>query len=190
MGGDLKNHAGDIAVLKMDSVGMRAYANKQSELRDIDDPAPSWDPDSLLKLPSDTFGHIVGAFLKRNRLEPLRLTDEISPSVRKRNVYGIRVAATHDLVHVLTGFDTSWPGEMGVYAFQHGQRWSKWSRPLVIVSWVFYPFLNKGDIKSLIDAYRKGRRQGQRAPFLLAEDLEGRFEEPLEKLRHDYNIET
>lgn len=188
MSNDMTAHAGDIAVLKMDSVGMRAFPDKQTSLAHISDPAPVWDPAELTKLPPESFGYAVGTFLSSNGLKPLTLTNEVSPELRRRNVYGIRVAATHDLVHVLTGFDTSWPGEMGVYAFQYGQRWSRWSRPLIVATWIFYPLLNKGRLGSLRNAYRKGLSQGQLAPFLLSEPLEDRFDEPLEELRAEFGI--
>ena len=40
-----------------------------------------------------------------------------------RNAFSIRYALIHDMVHVLTGFDASWVGEVGVLAFVGGQNY-------------------------------------------------------------------
>jgi ubiquinone biosynthesis protein Coq4 len=48
----------------------------------------------------------------------------ISADVRERfrdNPYALRYTTTHDLHHVLTGFDTGLAGEAGVVAFNVGQ---------------------------------------------------------------------
>lgn len=186
---DLGAHLGDIAVLKMDAVGMNPSEPHRGAIEAIAGYEPEVDLDALAALPQGTFGRAVSVFMRDNGLSWLVLTDAIEPELRARNAYGIRVARTHDLIHVLTGFDTSWPGEMGVYAFQFAQRWSAWSPVLGLFTWLVYPFLTGFRLRALWAAWRRGIELGRRAPFLLGERLEDRFAEPLERVRASYALE-
>ena len=109
--------------------------------------------------------------------------------MKARNAFGIRLASTHDMIHVLTGFDTSWPGEMGVYAVQVAQRWSRMSWLLGLATWLVYPVLTGFRIPTLRRAWRRGLALGRRAPFLLGERLEDRFDEPLDAVRASYGLD-
>lgn len=180
---DLNAHIGDIAVLKMDGVSMSARPEHQVALEKLAGFESHVDLDALEQLPQETFGYAVARFMKDNGLSPLVLTSEVGPEIRRRNLYGIRVSQTHDLIHVLTGFDTSWPGEMGVYAVQVAQRWSRWSPLLGLSTWLVYPFLTLGRIGALRAAWQRGKALGEQAPFLLAEPLEEMFELPLSEAR-------
>lgn len=187
---DMNAHIGDIAVLKMDGVSMSARPEHQVALDRMAGFESVVDLDALERLPPESFGYAVARFMKDNDLSPLVLTSEVGPEMRKRNVYGIRVSQTHDLIHVLTGFDTSWPGEMGVYAVQVAQRWSSWSPLLGLSTWLFYPFLSFGRIGALRAAWRKGKQLGEQAPFLLAEPLEEMFELPLTEARERLGLQS
>lgn len=185
---DMNAHIGDIAVLKMDAVRMQPRPRFRAAIDAIADYEPRVDLDTLARLPENTFGYAVARFMRDNGLSWFVVTDEIDPEMRRRNAYGIRLARTHDLIHVLTGFDTSWPGEMGVYAFQYGQGWSAWSPVLGLCTWLVYPFLTGFRLPTLWAAWKRGVQLGRSAPFLLGERLEDRFAEPLEQVRASYGL--
>jgi ubiquinone biosynthesis protein COQ4 len=188
MARDLQAHIGDIAVLKMDAARMRPLPEHEAALEALGDYRPVIDLDALAALPAGSFGHAVATFMRSNGLSPLVITDEIGPELRAANRFAIRVAGTHDLVHVLAGFDTSWPGEMGVYAVQFAQRWSWLSWWLGMATWVVYPFLTGFQIGALRAAWRRGVAIGQAAPFLPGQRLEDRFGEPLVEVRRSYGL--
>src|SRR5689334_1412619 len=75
---------------------------------------PHLDAAALRKLPKKTLGGAYARFLDDNRITPLEPT-------RKGSAYALRFTATHDLHHVVTGFDTTLAGEIGVLAFNVGQ---------------------------------------------------------------------
>lgn len=181
-------HIGDIAILKMDAVSMKSRPEHETALAALGDYSPTLDLDTLATLPEGTFGRAVADFMNRNAIQPFVFTEETSDEVRRRNTFGIRVAQTHDLIHVLTGFDTSWPGEMGVYAVQYAQRWSAWSPWLALATWLVYPFLTGFQLGRLHRAWRRGVAQGRRAPFLLGERLEDKLDRPLADVRAEYGL--
>ena len=185
---DMEEHLGDIAVLKMDAASMRPRAEHRPALEALADYAPELDLDALAELPAGSFGREVARFMTEHVLSPFVITEAIEPEMRRRNALGIRIAQTHDLLHVLAGFDTSWPGEMGVYAVQVAQRWSWLSPILGLTTWLVYPFLSGFRIGELRAAWRRGLDIGARAPFLLGERLEDRFAEPLSDVRASYGI--
>ncbi|MEM6929233.1 MAG: Coq4 family protein [Myxococcota bacterium] len=189
MAAGMDEHIGDIAILKMDAVSMRARPEHRAALEPMVGRPVDIDLDRLAALPEGTYGRAVADFMRDNDLQPFVFTDEISPEMRRRNAFGIRVAQTHDLIHVLTGFDTSWPGEMGVYAVQYAQRWSAWSPWLALATWLIYPFLTGFQLSRLVRAWRRGVAQGRQAPFLLGERLEHHFDEPLDRLRQRYGLD-
>jgi len=188
MAKDMNAHIGDIAVLKMDGVSMAARPEHRDAMLALGDYNPVVDLDALAAMPENSFGYAVATFMRDNDLSPFVFTDEIDADMRRRNAFGIRLAQTHDLVHVLADFGTDWPGEMGVYAVQYAQRWSVWSPVLALATMVFYPFFTFFALGDLRRAWRRGVALGQRAPFLLGERLEDQFDQPLVEVRRRYNL--
>lgn len=180
---DADAHLGDIAVLKADAFGV----DVRPELRAALDPVRGWLPtidlDALGAMPANTFGYAVAAFMRAHGLHPFVVTDAIDDDMRRRNAFGIRYATTHDLVHVLLGFDTSWAGELGVLGFAVGQGYTPWQRLGAALAWALYPLWSGFRIRALWHAWRRGLAAGRRAPFLLGVRLEERFDEDLDDLR-------
>src|SRR5215831_10901278 len=111
---------GDVAVLKLDAFS-RPSMEISRRLESLFGYAPEQNLPMLRELPTGTLGREYARFLDLNGLEPLA----ISPAVKERfrnDPYVLRYTTTHDLHHVLTGFDTGLAGEAGVLAFNVGQR--------------------------------------------------------------------
>ena len=94
--------------------------------------APEQNLSVLRALPAGTLGREYARFLDANGIEPLVISPAVKESFRD-NPYALRYTTTHDLHHVLTGFDTGLAGEAGVFAFnwvrarrRYGQRCSGW----------------------------------------------------------------
>ena len=181
---DKDRHIADIAVLKSDAMGVRTragLAEKLAALPRLD--AAEHDLERLSALPEDTFGHANARFMLDNGLSPFVLTDAVAPEIRARNAFVIRYAATHDAFHVLTGFDTSWPGELGVLGFAVGQGYSGFQRFAAVLAFLVYPFWCGFRVGALVRAWRRGYRLGTRARCVLAEPLEAWFDRPLADVR-------
>ncbi|BDA72100.1 hypothetical protein CAL7716_062660 [Calothrix sp. PCC 7716] len=86
--------------------------------------APLPELETLLKLPEDSLGYVYASRLKQANLKPLDLDPNLF-SWQKVNsdvsYIEYRYQITHDLWHVVTGFDTSVLGELGLQAFYVAQ---------------------------------------------------------------------
>ena len=187
---DKNAHLGDIAVLKTDIFG----ADVRPALRPLLEPVRGWVPEIDLKqlaaMAEGSFGRALADFMMAHQLSPFRLTSALTDEVRRRNAFGIRYATTHDMFHVLLGFDTTWAGEIGVLGFAIGQNYSRFQQVGAWLAWLLYPVLSGFRVRSLWRAWRHGRRVGKQAPFLLGVRLEERFDTPLAALRRELNIEA
>jgi ubiquinone biosynthesis protein COQ4 len=186
---DLDRHLADVAVLKSDAFGVGHSERTRSMLAPVTGYVPPLDLEALAALPEGTFGRAYARFMQENALSPFILTDAIDETTRERNVFGIRYATTHDMIHVLTGFDTSWAGELGVLAFAVAQRYTGWQRFGYVLAWVLYPFFSRFRVRALLAAARRGNALGRRARCVLAVRLEEQLDRPIDEVRASLGIE-
>lgn len=99
-----------------DPVGARLYA----ERRTID--SKTVDLDALAALPEGTLGHAYAHFLRSRGLTP-EIFDGPPAEVRDPHASYVvqRMRQTHDLWHVVTGYETDPAGEVALQAFTFGQ---------------------------------------------------------------------
>lgn len=95
-----------------------------------------------------------------------------------------RYTICHDLLHVVTGLDTSEDGEALLLAFSHGQTPQRGYLALLAMI-AFQTGIDLGFHAKLVGAWRAGRR----AAPLVAAPWETLLERPLEAVRRDYRIE-
>jgi ubiquinone biosynthesis protein Coq4 len=172
---------GDVVVLKLDALSgvSNEVARKLEPVRGW---APTHDLPALRRLPAGTLGREYARFLDDNGRVPL----EVSPAVRERfreNPYALRYTATHDLHHVLAGFDTSLAGEAGVLAFNVGQRTAPVGRWALWIVRLLYTLIAPWQARSIARNLRDGLAMGRAAELVMAAPLESWFEEPLEDVR-------
>ena len=184
---DVDRHAGDIAVRKLDLIGVRPRPALERSLGELEPLGPI-DLDALRALPEHTFGWAFADFLDRHGLRPLELTEATPEEVRRRNAYGVRYLGTHDMLHVLLGHGPDWVGEMGVLAFTVGQDYAWTLRLQALTAWLVYPFRSGFRVGALWRAWREGRALGRRVGPVIAAPLEDRFTEPLEQVRRDLGL--
>ena len=172
---------GDVVVLKLDALAappkdlirrlerMRGYAPKQ----DL-----AW----LRTLPPGSLGREYARFLDANGIEPLVVSAELKERFRE-NPYALRYTATHDLHHVLTGFDTGLAGEAGVAGFNLGQGSAPVGRAMLWGPRLVWALGSPTQARRIWHNLRVGLALGRRVLLVIAEPIESWFEEPLAEVR-------
>ncbi len=172
---------GDVAALKFDALS-KSPKGMNERLRHLRGYAPRPDLMKLRQLPDGAFGREYARFLAANGISLL----VPSPAIVERfhdNPYVLRYTTTHDLHHLLCGFDAGLPGEAGVFAFTVGQGSSPGGPGLLWALRVLYPLITPTQARKAWNNIRVGLDLGRSAKLLIAEPLESRFEEPLESVR-------
>lgn len=182
---------GDMAILKCDAFRMRGTKAVEAKLGAVRGYAPPIDMDALRALPDGTLGRDYVRLLEDNGYTPLTVSKDIEPELLARNTLPYRLVITHDMLHVLTGFDTSWAGELGVLAFTAAQGYTRAQRyvslPMAIL---FYPLIAPRQIRAMFRCLVQGWRMGKRAAFVLGQRLEDVFARPITELRAELAIEV
>lgn len=179
---------GDVPVYKGELSGARARPEIEAQLDAVRGYAPAVDLDALARLPDGTLGREYVRFLQTNNLQPIVLTGNCDPEMVARNAFTVRYAIIHDMVHVLIGFDTSWPGEVGVWAFVGGQNYSRGFRVTAVVALMVALVRCPLRLGEAWRCFRRGWGIGKRAKLLLAVRLEEHFARPLDELRAELAI--
>lgn len=146
----------------------------------------SYDLHELQKLAPGTFGKAYA-----DHMISLNLNPNFYPYMKMKNdtAYVImRVRQTHDLWHVLTGFDTSIPGEIGLQAFMAAQTSLPTSFILLAGSIFKAAVNNPSMVDVLMENIIKGWQLGKKAKLIFGLDWEANWNTPLEQLRRQYQI--
>ncbi len=173
---------GDFAIRKADALGAKASPAVEAQLGEVAGYHPLIDLTGLSQLPNDSFGHVYAQHMLDNQLQPFNISPSLS-KVALRNTFALRYAVTHDIFHVLLGFDTSYAGEIGVLAFAVAQGYSPQQKlALRIASWL-YPLLAPGQRSQITAARNLGLHLGHQAKMLLAFPFEDHWVMPIADLR-------
>jgi ubiquinone biosynthesis protein COQ4 len=144
------------------------------------------DLDALMESPADTLGGAYARFLRTRGLTP-----EALPSKEANGPLEYIVAhyyETHDLWHVLTGFDTDPAGELGVQGFLLAQ--SRSYLPLflmaaILLNTAIYAY---DDRVRRLDALARGWTLGRAARSLVGVDWRAHLRRPLDEVRADFGL--
>lgn len=143
----------------------------------------SVDYSALRALPDGTLGRQYARFLDDNGLDPDLF--QPPPGLPPLPSYvAKRIRQTHDLWHVVTGFGTDVPGEIGLQAFTYAQMRMPVSRVLVLLGLVRWGLRHP----ETIGLVRRGRRMGRAAAFLPVVRWERWFDQPLDRVRRELGI--
>jgi ubiquinone biosynthesis protein Coq4 len=115
----------------------------------------------------------------------------VSPALRerfRRTPYALRYTSTHDLHHVLAGFDAGLAGEIGLVAFNVGQGAAPVSRAMLRVATVLYTLLSPTQARVIANNVRVGLAMGRAATLVMAAPLESWLAEPLDDVRRRLGI--
>jgi ubiquinone biosynthesis protein Coq4 len=177
---------GDVVVMKLDALSTPSERLNR-RLEHIRGYAPDHKLSTLRELPAGSLGREYAHFLDANGIEPL----EISPAMKMRfrdNPYLLRYTTTHDLHHVLSGFDAGLAGEMGVFAFNVGQGSAPVGEGTLRFVRVLYALLAPTQARTIWHNIRVGLALGKRAALVIAEPIESSFAEPLSQVRAKLGI--
>lgn len=162
--------------------------------------APDYDFEALGQLPPDTLGHAYHHHIRKNGLDP-RLPqqyrayhegqeaagklDEMPAELRYSTLRGFQ---THDILHPLSGYDTSPLGELSLQAFNLAQTRMPYGAFWMSIATTQMAFRFPFGIDAVMDAVTRGWQHGKRARNLTYARWEEVFDQPLEKLRRDYAL--
>ncbi|NJR67442.1 MAG: hypothetical protein HC771_01355 [Synechococcales cyanobacterium CRU_2_2] len=105
-----------------------------------------------------------------------------------RHPFALRYTLTHDLFHVLLGFDTSYGGEAGVAAFTIAQGYSgilSAMRP--VMTWL-YPLIFPAQAQQIRANMGLGAAIGQQAACVLAYPFEQNWARPIAEVRAELGL--
>lgn len=173
---------GDFAILKSELFGAKVSAKVAAKLQLVEGYHPPINLEKLSQYPPGTFGREYADHMKANNLEPLNVSPDLE-DIARRNVFALRYVVTHDIFHVLLGFDTSYAGEIGVLAFATEQNYSHSLKISLWFAKLLYPILAPQQIKQIFANIKKGSEIGKEAEFLLGYRFEDYWEESIDELR-------
>lgn len=148
---------------------------------------PALHIDALLKSPSGSLGHELGVYFQKNNLNPKDL-----PTRSADNTFDYLVAhlyETHDIWHVVTGFETDVAGELGLQAFYAAQLPSKLPLVILVIGFLNSLFFEFEDRGRRFDAIVRGWTLGRRAKSLFGIRWGDRWNEPLATVRRSVGLE-
>jgi ubiquinone biosynthesis protein Coq4 len=156
--------------------------------------------DALGELPTGTFGreyhrHIVENNLNREiatgyrsfhqALEASGVLKNMPDEVKYAVLRGFQ---THDLLHIVTGFDTTGPGEIALQAFCLAQVRSLYFATWMSVVTTRMAFLDPNMTEPLMDAISEGWTLARKLPNLMVVKWELMLDRPLAEVRREFGI--
>src|SRR4051812_9929340 len=148
---------------------------------------PCYDLDALAALPAATLGGAYARHMRANGLRPDFYAD-VEPRHRM-HFLRLRMRQTHDIWHVLCGFDTGEFGEVGLQGFYFAQ-FTNGQSALIGAGAMLKSVLRCrfADLERHVEAFCEGYRAGTAARSLLAVEWESLWAERLCDLRLRYEI--
>lgn len=174
---------GDFAILKSDLFGAKVNPTVEAKLQHVVGYHPHINLEELSKYPQGTFGREYAEHMRENNLKPFNISPELE-DIARRNVFALRYVVTHDIFHLLLGFDTSYAGEIGVLAFAAAQNYSKSLKISLLLAKFLYPIIAPKQRQAIFANVEKGLELGKKAQFLLGYRFEEHWEEPINKIRN------
>jgi ubiquinone biosynthesis protein COQ4 len=147
---------------------------------------PVHDLEVLLTYPPESLGYIYAVTMKKTGLDPnlhLGMTAESDA-----HYVELRLSQTHDLWHVVTGFDTSVIGEIGLQAFHLPQFPYPLATMLIANSLISSTLMAPETLPQLLVAIAQGFQMGKTAQPLFAQKWEEGWEKPLTQWQAELNL--
>lgn len=173
---------GDFAILKSDLFGAKVDPTVEAKLQHVVGYHPHINLEELSKYPQGSFGREYAEHMRENNLKPFNISPELE-DIARGNVFALRYVVTHDIFHLLLGFDTSYAGEIGVLAFAAAQDYSKSLKISLLLAKILYPIIAPKQRQAIFANVEKGLELGKSAQFLLGYRFEEHWEEPINEIR-------
>jgi len=147
---------------------------------------PAHDLEILLTYPTDSLGYIYATEMKKKGFDPNLHTGMTAKT--DAEYVELRLSQTHDLWHIVTGFDTSVVGEIGLQAFHLPQFPYPLATLLVATSLISSTLQEPETLPTLLEAIAQGFQMGKTAKSLFAQKWEEGWEKPLIQWQTELNI--
>lgn len=143
------------------------------------------DLQTLHRLSPHTFGYAYAEHMLGNGLQPIKLP----VSGDDGNYIIAHLTETHDIWHIITGFDTTMVGEIKLQAFVTAQlRFSRFSLTMLAKNMLKTAIDAVELTEERLDAISCGWRMGKQARPLFGVQWNTLWDMPLEQLRIEFNI--
>jgi ubiquinone biosynthesis protein Coq4 len=149
----------------------------------FDPPRP--DAAALARLPEGSLGKAFADYLTKNGLDAAFYRE--MPIRSDGSYVAMRMRRTHDVWHVVTGFDTDVPGELGLQAFVLAQLHTPLAT-IILSTMLTRTIWKPGDLDRSMDAIARGWQMGRSARPLFAQKWELGWERPLDAWRDDLRV--
>jgi ubiquinone biosynthesis protein COQ4 len=148
---------------------------------------PAHDIEQLLTYPENSLGYIYATAMKKSGFDP-NLHAGMTAESDARYVE-LRLSQTHDIWHILTGFDTSEMGEIGLLAFHLPQFPYPLATMLIAMSLISVTLFEPTRLPALLTAIGQGWRKGETVQALFAQKWEEAWDKPLTQWQAELNIQ-
>jgi ubiquinone biosynthesis protein COQ4 len=138
----------------------------------------------LLSYPAESLGYTYASHLQVRGFDPDFYRDV--PIEDDASYIALRLRQTHDIYHVITGFDTDIMGEIGLQAFQLAQTRSPLS--LGTIGTILVHFLNSDRLPEIMDIIHIGWQMGVTAKPFLCQKWEEDWLKSVANLQRELNI--
>jgi len=180
---------GDVGLLKAELFGAKPPTGVDQQLATagLDGYLPELRLADLRRLDDGTLGREYARMLDANGYQPFHISADLRERAL-RQTYLMRYIATHDFIHVVTGFDTSYAGELGVLVatveqgFAPGGGVQEW-----VARW-FYPLRSWKTRRAIKAARAQGHLLGKKAKNLLVYRYEDAVARPLTEVRAELGL--
>lgn len=182
-----KGEVGDIAFLKFEVFGLGANPEVLAQLQDFAGYYPSINLEELSQLPIGTLGYEYAQHMHKCGIQPLEISQDLGEEADS-HLFALRYTVTHDIFHVLLGFDTSYAGEIGVFAFTIAQNYSEMMNAFEPLVTSVYPLIFINQAKQMRGNIRKGKALGKKAKCLLTYRFEDNWARPIADIRSELGL--
>jgi ubiquinone biosynthesis protein COQ4 len=148
--------------------------------------APRHDLKALLEYPPDSLGYTYASRMKELGFKTLEPEMEINSDA---SYLENRWQQTHDIWHIITGFDTSEIGEIGLQAFYLAQLKLPLASLLIANALIAVTLWQPQSLSRLLVAIFQGWEMGKNAKPLIAQKWEQVWEKPVSLWRAELNVQ-
>ncbi|MBE9093020.1 Coq4 family protein [Tychonema sp. LEGE 07203] len=182
-----KGETGDAALLESELYGWGTNPDLLVQLQDVSGYYPKIDLAQLSELPEGTLGYEYAQHMHKNGIQPLEISDDLRIEA-ERHPFALRYTVTHDIFHILLGFDTSYPGEAGVFGFTVGQNYTKALNLVYPLIKLIFLMLRPMQAQAIFASARRGKELGEQATCLLTYRFEENWTRPIADIRAELGL--
>lgn len=138
------------------------------------------------QLPENSLGFQYLKFLNERNLNPYDLPTY--PSNDSEQYVQAHLIETHDIWHIVCGFETDEAGELGLQAFYLAQLGTQLSSVLIGGGFLNSAFMAPSDTDNRMNEIIRGWQMGKNAHTLFGIDWNTHWQTPLDEIRATYKI--